>query len=392
VKWPPKYLDKLSAITFNSGWQMLSSLANLITSVLVIRFFSTDWWGEIVILQLIQYITFPVCTWGNKEYLLREFSKYPGNIERLWKQSFATRSVLLLLPLLVVMCSDLSVISGIHLFLWILFRFIQQAFDSVITFDKKFFWGFWVEIVALGFNCLALLLGLQVLTFNAILLILTVSHGIRAFGSAWLFRKLIFGDAKWQLSYKMIKESFSFMLLGFTGLLQTKIDTVVLSILLTKEQLAFYQVFTSFLLLIRSVSSFIIYPFLKNIYRFTKQKIYQVSNQLLSIGSAISVLGLLLLYPLMIHMYHFETPAINYVLGLLLCIPGFWFGPIVFLLFKKDKQHLVFWNNMVGIVINVVLCVLFIPVIGITGALLSSMAAQVTMAGVYMYYASRIIN
>jgi O-antigen/teichoic acid export membrane protein len=392
VKWTSKYLDKLSAIIFNSGWQMLSSLANLITSVLVIRFFSADWWGEIVILQLIQYITFQLCTWGNKEYLLREFSKTPGNIEHLWKQSFATRSILLLFPLIVVMCSGLSVIAAIHLFLWILFRFIQQAFDSVITFDKKFFGGFWIEIVALGFNCLAVILGLRILTFNTILLILTISHVIRALGSAWLYRKLIFGHAKWQLSFVMLKESFSFMLLGFTGLLQTKIDTVILSLLLTKEQLAFYQVFTSFLLLIRSVSSFIIYPFLKNIYRFTKQKIYQVSNQLLFVGSAISVAGLLLLYPVMTHIYHFETLVINYVFGLLLCIPGFWFAPIVFLLFKNDKQHLVLRNNIAGIVVNVVLCMLLIPVLGITGALLSTLVAQVAMAGGYVYYASRVVN
>ncbi|HRF98208.1 MAG TPA: polysaccharide biosynthesis C-terminal domain-containing protein, partial [Aggregatilineales bacterium] len=58
--------------------------------------------------------------------------------------------------------------------------------------------------------------------------------------------------------------------------------------------------------------------------------------------------------------------------------------PIIHQLYGKNEQNFVLWVNIVGAVINGVLNLIFIPSMGITGALFASAICQWGMLGAYI--------
>lgn len=378
-----KNWKRLISIASNTVFLTLPGVLNLIISVIIIRFYHEEWWGRIVEIQLVFYFTGSISAWGNKEYLLREFSKSPAWIRKFWQQSFSTRAAILLLPSLLLILFIYPIAISFNLALWVLMKYISQSYESIITYEKKFNLAVTSELISLLSLILMIYFFRETLSFELLLILISLSYTFKTIFLVAAFKKYLPGLHQNYPQIKLLGFSFVFMLLGFTGLVQSKIDLLVLDLYMSKKDLAKYQVITNLLILIKTGSSFILYPFVKNIYRLSKEKIISVANTVLAYGFIITLAGLLLQYLILKFIYHYETELSYYIYGIIYCLPGFWFSPIVFYLFKHNKQMKVILINITGIVTSSLFCYLLISHMAINGALISIAISQIIMLIMY---------
>ncbi len=384
-----KIFERVKPVLGNTFSLALPGLSNLLLSLLVIRIYNAEWWGAIVELQVIYYLATNFTAWGNKEFLLREFSNSPSNIRNSWSSSFNTRALYILIPVCVGLFIFNHSVSGIFLISWVVLRHIQQSFEVIATYEKKF-----NTIVVSEFASLFMLCGtlffFKNVEYEMVLLFITISYLLRTLIVGVSFRKYLLFAANIDLA--AITASFTFMLLAFSNIVQTKADLMVLDKLMSKTVLAQYGVVTSFIFLSKSAITFIIYPFVKNIYRLNKDSIKLLSMVFLKFGIAITLAGILLQYIMLTYFYHFEFSIVIYLLSFICVLPSFWYTPIVFFLFKNEQQQRVIIVNVVGILINVLACFYFIRFYGVIGGLLSMALSQVLMLAMVYYYFIRITS
>lgn len=387
-----KNFRRVAYIIYNTLFSLAPGLGNQLFSILINRFFFPDWWGMIVELQLIQYMANAFCAWGNKEFLNRQFGKLPLEAKPVWNSLLIARFSVLLLPVLIMLFFVLPLLSFTHVSIWVICRFVTQSFDSVITLDKKFKPALFIEI----FSALILSAGILILfgslTFNQLLLIITVSNIIRLLAYMLRFSGWIQPVTWTHISPALLKTSAPFMLLAFTGIVQTKIDLILIDAWMPKSELARYHVYSNFLILIRMGSAFLLYPFISNLYRLSATKIKPLSRWLLMTGIGISSGGLLILSFMMHYVYRMSDEFIWYIWGFLSCIPGYWFGPVVFYLFKLNKETKVVLINILGILVNIAVMMVTVSLYGISGALAATAIAQLAMGAAYSFLLIRLLS
>lgn len=387
-----KNFRRIAYVVYNTFFSLAPGLGNQLFSILINRFFFPEWWGMIVELQLIQYMANAFCAWGNKEFLNRQFGQLPLEAKPAWNGIFMARFSFLLLPVLVMLFFVLPLLSFTHVAIWVICRFVTQSFDSVITLDKKFKSALIIEI----FSALILSVGILILfgslTFNQLLLVITVSNIIRMLAYMTRFNGWIQPKTWTRISPSQLKQSAPFMLLAFTGIVQTKIDLILIDVWMPKSELARYHVYSNFLILIRMGSAFLLYPFISNLYRLSATKIKPLSSWLLIIGIGISSGGLIILSVMMHYVYRMPDEYNWYIWGFLSCMPGYWFGPVVFYLFKLNKETTVILINMLGILVNVLVMLVTVSSYGISGALAATAMAQLAMCTVYYFLFIRLLS
>ena len=112
-----------------------------------------------------------------------------------------------------------------------------------------------------------------------------------------------------------------------------------------------------------------------------------LSIEFLKYGFLITLAGVLFQFIMLHYFYHFQFSITLYILSFICVLPSFWYIPIVFFLFKENKQSKVIFVNIFGILINALACFVFIKPYGINGGLISMAIAQLFMLGmVYVYF------
>jgi hypothetical protein len=91
-----KIFSKTTPILGNSLYQLLPGLVNQVVAFFVVKQSGITTWGQVVALQLVYYIAVHIVSWGNKDYLLLQFSKYPTKINHYLQQSILTRAFIVL--------------------------------------------------------------------------------------------------------------------------------------------------------------------------------------------------------------------------------------------------------------------------------------------------------
>ena len=162
-----------------------------------------------------------------------------------------------------------------------------------------------------------------------------------------------------------------FFLLGFTGLFQSKVDLMCVTFYLPKDQIAQYQVYINFLLLIQACTSFILSPFAKNIYRLKRDSIMKIAVRLFMIGIVCAGIAIPLVDICVKTFYHFSLPKMALISGGLFVIPIFFYSPIIYYILKLNGQRKIVIINSIGIVFAFLLNMILIPLStnGISGAM-----------------------
>lgn len=379
-----KYTKRLRPILGNAVNLFLPSMANMLLSAVVIYKTDSQLWGQIVIYQIFFYLVTAIINWGNKEYLLLNFSKNPSKIVALWQQSFISRFWFLLLPSLVFTFLFFPIFTAINIVCWISLRFVVQSFESIWVFNKTYSHSILSEILALLPILLLFVDGFQI-SDQSILILLTamflIRFGLITLRHRHLFEKIAFFKA----DIGILKYSLSFMLLSLVGFLQTKSDLYCIGYFSEKSVIGKYQILTSMANLIYLLPGFLITPFTKHIYRLSTESLRNLEYKLLAQGVFASTIHLALSIWIMQVIYDLKFDNLTY--GLLymgMILPFLSIIPI-HKIYRDNGQRYVFIVSFVGILVNVICCTSLIPIWQINGAIASNLCTSL-----FLFFSFRI--
>ena len=372
-----KIFNKITPVLGNSLYQLLPGLVNQVLAFFVIKQSGATNWGQVVSLQLVYYIAAHIVSWGNKDYLLVQFSKQPSKINQHLQQSTLTRALILLLPTVLLIVVYYPFQTSVYLAGWIILRFIAQALEAVIIYEKNFSLALRSEAAAFVLLLFGLTFWHHNLSFQEALLLVLLSHVGRV---TWLMPSLISklkGSSLKRIELSHLWVSVPFLLMGLIALLQLKTDLYVMNELSTKSITGSYQVLMSFVAMFLAVPGFIINPFIKNVYRLQANQLKTLQYKFVGLGLMISVLATPILWAVMHYVYQLHFSAATYILiAVLICLP-FVYAFDVYQLYKANTQNKVLLVNALGIAIIFLCCFMFIPLWPINGALMAQLLAQI---------------
>jgi O-antigen/teichoic acid export membrane protein len=381
-----KYLKRAGIVSLNAANSLIIPVLNIVFSFLVIKLSGTVLWGSFVYYLVIVNLAAHILNWGNKEYLLREFSRNVSSLSEIWRKCLLTRFALfpLIIIVLYFFCPSLEVYIIVSL--WVLLLFIYQSFDVLILYTRKFYLSILIEAAAYTFLFALLLLFSQNTRIESLIFIFVLMMLLKTVLIYIFMRKQAAVKAGIVIDPRFFSSAFPFFVLGLSGMLISRIDLYLVAYYLPKEKLGMYQVLTSFLLSFQAIASFVLTPFVKNLYRLANEVIRRVNRRMFLLGVILTPPFVIVLYPVLRIVYGFDFPARLYVLSGLYVLPIYYYITVIYKMYKINRQPLVVWINSAGFVVNFMLNIFLIPVMGIEGALLSGTSAQWFLALVYLIY------
>lgn len=375
----------IAAGTLNS---LASPFTNILFSIIVVKIYGTGDWGSFVYYFLYASLASLVLNWGNKDYLLREISKTPAEIGALWRKSFITR-LILILPLAVLFLISFPLGSAVYLIIWVLLLFFSQSFEVFVTFHRKFLLSFALEILSSLVMFASIIFLKDRLGFSALIYSYYLYLTIKAFVYLIYFRgdvsrRSVLPNGK-LVELTLLKNSFTFFLIGITGMLSSRVDQYTVSYFLPKETLGEYQVLKNFLIYFQSAASFMILPFIKNLYRMKDDSMDKMGMRLIAAGLILIIPMITVLYIIIELVYGFRFSREVYLYSALFILPGYYSSVIIYKLFKNSRQSLVVIVSVLGIVISLALNLILIPKMQASGALVSGVVSVWVSAIIFFF-------
>jgi len=386
-----KNLRKRGGIVFLNALNSLSTpLFNFFLAALIISKLSLGFWGEFVSLTLIVNLSSMLLSWGNKEYLLREFSRNPSGITENWLASLLQRFILCVaLSAFFFLFFHYSYYRTSYLIFWIIGLFLYKSLEVFILFKRAFLFSLIIEIA--GFILLiAVAFFYPVREFNIdfFVLLFGIITILKLIAGVIYFRHDIFKQTKSTLVYlkqNSLLLSLLYFLPGFIGLLQGKIDLYCTAYFLSSDQVAKYQVFMNLLTIPHIMVTFITLPFIKNVYRLPLRSVKEIINMLSIAGLVVSLPAVIITYFIVENYYHIHLSLFMYIIAYVQLIPFFIYTLRINMLFKYDKQYVVTWITLITGLLGFLLSIILIPYWNIEGAISANTIIQWITLLFFMY-------
>ncbi|MGB0886684.1 MAG: polysaccharide biosynthesis C-terminal domain-containing protein [Vicingaceae bacterium] len=375
-----KYIG-LEAINF-----VLRPLHTSLVSLLIVRLFNVDLWGEFVFFLISAELVNTVLNWGQKPFLLREFSLKPNKINEYWSQAIYARIPLLFLAFILLSVTPVFRSYFIPLLLFIVFKWLGGLFESYIQFYRKYLWS-------ISASVLGLLTALFCVYFFKNKMTLEVLIYIFSFSSFIQFITLLPLISKWKIpkiSTNKIKTglllSLPFFALSIAGLVQTKGDLYIVTYFLKESQVANYQIIIGFLILAQTFSAIILGPFQKNIYRWRKKNTFKLKKLYLQIGFVVSIVFTVILYFVLNNLYLISLSIWHLPLFFAYLYPLYIYLIESQLLLKHKKEKLLLKDTLIAAFFNILTALFLVPFYGIYGALFSGIICRLILAGLVLHH------
>lgn len=371
-----KLRQRLSLIAAHSAHNLLLPIINTSVSLLVIRFASSSLWGEFVFVLILVNFAAHILRWGNRDYLLREFSLKPAAMTTLWQTSLLSRLPVWILFIPIAVLLNLSPDVKIVLMLWVLLALVYQSFDVVVIFKQKFKLALFLEFVSLLLLIAAIIIFRHTLSLNLLVFLFATQVLLKMLVLAYCFRKDLLREMRGRFEIAFFREALPFFMLGFSGMLISRIDLYSVAYFLSDDQVGQYQVLINLLLYLQSIASFIIAPFIKYLYRLPTAAIKKATLLLAATGIVLNVPATAALYFILSYYYHFIFSADIFVLSYFFVAAGYFYVIKVQELFRNYKQNVVVYLCFFYTIINLLLNIFLIPLWEIKGALVATTAVQ----------------
>ncbi len=359
-------------------------LAGPLFAFLVVRFASVDTWGAFVRALIVAQLAAHIAGWGNKDFLLREFSRYPGRLAATWQKNLFTRLVLLLaLPVLLLVLGYPPARAG-WLALCALGLLLDQAYDVVVLYRRAFVFALVVEAAGVALLAVPVLWLGPRLNADTLLAIFALANLAKAAVLALRFRGLATPGWAGGFDLGQLRAALPFFLLGFSGLLQSRADLYTVSVFLSERALGQYQVFSNLMLYGQAVAGFILLPFVKSLYRLSYQASLRLAVRLGAVGLVVLALFLPVVHLTLTWLYQLDLPLAMLLWGGLSIWPIFFYLPIIYALFKVERPAWVIALNVLGVAVSVLVNLALLPRYGLVGAAAGAAAAQWVMGLAYV--------
>jgi O-antigen/teichoic acid export membrane protein len=372
-------------IAGNGARQLVVPFANFVVSYLVISAASAELWGAFVVRLVLVSLTVHVLAWGNHETLLRAFSREPQAMSSLWRRSLATRGVFLVLA--VAGCIVLG-LRGADLgwtVLWVVAALGYQSLAVVVLYTRRFGVAVAAELVGISVTAVLLVTSTGGLDLTVVTRAVAAGFAARlAVGLAAFGRKLLDGLG---LSFdgRHLVEATPFFLTGLSGLLISKADLLVVTAVLAPAEVGAYQVLLSLFTAVQGLAAVAYTPFLRELYRAPDGSSRRGARILLAAGLGLAILAVPAAHLVLNIIYGLALAPGLLILGALYALPSFGYLPLVYSLYKRDREREVAKVSFVAAGITIVLTLVLARVLGMTGALAAATAAQWMLWGWYRF-------
>ncbi len=386
---PKKFKQRLLLLSLSTAYNLIPLAFNVVIAALVVRTLNVSLWGELVQVLVWAGIAGNLMAWGNKDYLIRSFSADPASVNKAWQESFGTRSILYLVVILLLFLLPVSATVKTWVALLLTAKFIYQSYDPVIIFRRNFSISILLE--SAGF----LLIAGGIFLFrpaglSALLSWFVVAEGFKTLIIVIIFRKELLPVFFKNFHAGYISAAFSFFLLYFTGMLASRIDLLAATYLLSKEAIAKYQVLISFVLAIQLVIPILLLPYIRIIYRMPVATVRRMALRLLIVGMLFCGVSVFTISLLLEYVYHFSYGPVTFLLAWLIAVPGFYYSPLIYRLFKDNRQQLVVRVASVFICCSAAFIALFVYLVPDTfNAVLTAMAVVQWLQAITYYVIGR---
>ena len=343
---------------------------------LVIYYSEKEIWGKFVSVLLFSLIATQFINWGNKEYLLRNFSETPSEIKNTFSSNLVTRLPLVFLFSIIGFFYFKLDYGGLIL-IWLFGRFLIHSFEVLIVYEKKFVSSTVVETICFLVFILTFHFFKSDFNLKTILILYSLYQLIKGIGYLLVFRNFIdFNRISFRFNY--YKVSFWFFLLSVLGFLTSKIDVYIVDYFLDNKALADYQIINSLLVFVMSISSFIYNPFIKNIYRINENVVFKTKKTLIVFGALIVPIAILTINFVLKYFLNLSFSVYFYIIAVFYVFPSFLYGIDIVALFKQNQEKKVVLYLSLGILINsTITSFLLYYGYGVTGAMIGAMFSQV---------------
>ncbi len=378
-----KFKKRGTVILLNTVNSIISPFTNILLSIFIIKFSGQDVWGNFVYFFLYAVLFSSLLNWGLKEYSLRQFSSDPSEIHNIWVSNFITR-ISLIIPLIVFVLILFPFKTALVILIWSILMFCSLSFEPLIVYYKKFTMSVTAEIIPNLFIYSCIFIFRPGLKF--ILISYFLYYAFRIVFFTLLFKKYIFINTAFKKLYdfSIFKYSAGFFLLGLTGMLGSRADQYIASILLPGEELGKYQVIKNFLLYFQAVSVFVIYPYLKNFYRLRQNSVLILNKAFIAGGFIVVIPSVFFLWFVMNFIYNYSFELNTYIISVFFILPSFIYIIPVYYLYSIKKEKLVLLSNIILILTSFSAGYILIMLYGINGGLITGTITG--WLGVILYY------
>ena len=381
---------RLPAISYNFGYNLLPSVFSVLVSWVVVRANGLSVWGQWVYIGSVVSFLALVAQFGIKDQLLRAFSVQPKSISKLWHEQVLLRTA----PLLCVCLACFALIPGYGALccLWIVLVWLIRLFEVFSIFEKKFVVlfaseiGFWCSYGALIYSRIDQITIFNLLIFNIIALSIRLCVvGVPALQQLqWPFPRAI----RWHIP----RSGLMFFILALVGLLEARTDIFCIKWMLGAESIGRYSLIFSFLLMLKNVPDFIVGPFLKNFYRSDKKVFARLGWQLGLGGIGVAIAGTFFFKSVFEWMYGLHYPWFFYGLAVLYVFPRFLFCMDIYYIFQQRKEYLMAGGICIGLLINALLDIWWLPTLGIESAMGAAAVGQWCMLFYFKWTVQKLQN
>ncbi|WP_242085156.1 hypothetical protein [Aestuariivivens sediminis] len=324
-----------------------------------------------------------IYSFGNKEFLLKEFSKTPSKIKLLFNEAFTSRLPFLFLTMLgaVILYPQSSHLAFMIL---LLSGYVCNAFSTLVIYNKNFSTAILIELLA--FSVFVSLIWIsKPSTIVSLFNLFAIQYGLKMALYMLLIKNMGLQLSPLNFSFHYIKKTVPFFLIGLIGFINTKVDLFLIIYFEKNETIALYQIITNFFIMVQSLSVIISLPFTKHIYRLKYDLLLKIENRIRLFAPLFITLCLLFTYFIIVLVYGFNFKALFYAFGFFIIFPSYWLLIRYFVLFKNGKEMLISKISLISVLINFMSSFVLLKLgYGMLGVIAGSALASV--ATVFMFF------
>ena len=377
-----KSFNRSTHIFLNGIRTLISPAISILISYLIIHYFSKDLWGEFVHYLLYFYIASMLTNWGQKEYLLRNFSEQPDRLKTNWQEFFTSRLPILLLAI-VPPFFIFEAIQAIYLAGWLFATYVSLSIIPIMLFQRDYLRVIFNELLAFGVLIFFVFRAYPYLDLNELLLYYLYYQTIKSIAFILIYRPF-FMLKKIRINFALLLISLPFLWLALAGFMQSKIDLYLLQFYTNNRVLGEYQIISGFFIFSQSIASIVLLPYLKNIYRMQSNSLKKLKRMILMGGLLINLLVDGFIYIALYFFFEIHLSPLQIALGFIIGYPAYIYALHVFYLFKTNREKKVLILSIYGFVASGLVSIVFLSLgQGITGALLANAIGQLLVLGLY---------
>jgi len=387
-----KSLKRSKLISLEAIGFILRPLHTSLISLIVVRLFTPDLWGMFVPFLIIVEVINTIINWGQKPYLMREFSLSPSKISVLWAKAICSRGFLMLIAFLILGMFSQFRAHFAFLVIWIAAKTMSVMFDSLIQFHRKYKQSIFAESASIVVSLLLIFIYKDHIDLDFLILMSAIAALVKGLILLPMIPRFEIQLFKTISIKKELQLSLPYFALAIAGLLQSKLDLYTVAFFLEKGDIAFYQVTIGFLIVGQTFSMIVLGPFQKNIFRWQGNKIRNLKKTYLIIGVIITSVFSIGLYIILNWFYKFNLDLFYILIFFVYLIPLYFYLIESQILIRYNGEKKMLLYTSISAMANLVLSVILVPVIGIVGALLAGAVCRLILASLVVYQSKIVLE